>query len=421
MEKNTKTPVLTQSLAASGVETVSAESLTFFTLAGAADSGEAAGSIVYGKLAKSPVLNLLGDTIGEFNPASNFATSIVFTTDVMDADEEVGFVYRENLDDRLSDTVARLANAPNGAWACHYQTGLIVLKKASSSTSQTITSYKVLSSNATANTNVTGFGGAAVTLGQKTSANSIPVVLPSDAPAAAGSTSSGDNTYLSPADFIATYASGTTLTLTGIPFTPTNAQFASVKKVTVGTTAVTYTPDVNIMSYDSLTGVLTVAGATFAANDTFVVTIMAGPPKRTDQLNDAMVINPIRDVSDNHRALLMEDIANIPNGTPWVGYVDVSGLETVYFDFNALSGTDSKTLTIGASARDDGTVDSSCTYGDISEHGVKPTTQAAAAASYTTALGAFIPCKGMKFLRFTITTAGGAGDGAASMLVRGAY
>lgn len=117
-----------------------------------------------------------------------------------------------------------------------------------------------------------------VTLGQATSANSIPVVLPSDAAANSGSASSGDNTYMSPFDFTVAYASATTLTITPpATFTPSINEYVSVKIQDTSGVSKTYTPDVNAFSLSGAT--LTVAGATFTATDVFIVTVL-GPGKK---------------------------------------------------------------------------------------------------------------------------------------------
>lgn len=318
--QDAKSPTLARLINSASVETVLAEALGFVTSAGVADAGEAAGTVVYAKLAKAPVLNLLGDTVGEYNPDSNFATSIVFTTGVLDSTKEIGFVDSGDLDKRLELTAAIVAAADDGAWACNYLTGLMVIKKKSAATSQTITSYKIIEESSSA-MNIAQFGGGAVTLGQKTSAASIPVVLPSDAAANSGSASSGDATYMSPSDFTAVYASGTTLTLTGLSFIPTTGQFMSVKRQDTTGVSVTYTPDVKAFSYNSTTGVLTVTGAAFTATDVFVVTVI-GPTKTLDTSTDAKRTSPIRDLSDQYVVEEVVNTTNVATGTYYYGVMD---------------------------------------------------------------------------------------------------
>lgn len=175
----------------------------------------------------------------------------------------------------------------------------------------------------TANVNLNQVGGTAITLGQKTMAASIPVVLPSDAAANSGSASSGDATYMSPSDFTAVYASGTTLTLTGLPFAPTTGQFMSVKRQDTTGMSVTYTPDVKAFSYNSTTGVLTVTGAAFTATDVFVVTVI-GPTKSLDTSTDAKRVSQIRDLSDQYVAEDLIDTTNVAAATNY--YPSSSGV-----------------------------------------------------------------------------------------------
>ena len=172
----------------------------------------------------------------------------------------------------------------NGDYWVNYLTGKIHCKKGDSGTSLTV-GYSVFAAltnievdTVTVSENLATVGGAAITLGQKTSANSLPVVLPSDAAANSGSASSGDNTYMSPFDFTVAYASATTLTITPpATFTPGIAEYVSVKIQDTSGVSKTYTPDVYAFSLSGAT--LTVANATFTATDTFIVTVL-GPGKK---------------------------------------------------------------------------------------------------------------------------------------------
>lgn len=136
-----KSPTMVETLASYNILSVASESLTFYTQAGAVDSGEAIGTIVIGKLAKAPILNLFGDRLGEFS-GSAISTSISFTTGVLDSTLECGFIHSGSLNERITQTVAMLATKTNGSWACDYLTGLIIVKKKTTGTSQTI-NYKV--------------------------------------------------------------------------------------------------------------------------------------------------------------------------------------------------------------------------------------------------------------------------------------
>lgn len=126
-------------LKASEIEDVSSETVSFIKMDGTADAGEAAGTIVYAQLDKSPVLNKLGDRVGRFD-GTDLDSSISFADGVILAAGEKGFVTFGSGDERLTKTAAKLTT--NGDWALDYQTGIIVLKKASTATSLSV-SYKI--------------------------------------------------------------------------------------------------------------------------------------------------------------------------------------------------------------------------------------------------------------------------------------
>lgn len=170
-------------------------------------------------------------------------------------------------------------------------------------------------------------GGSNVTcsiqIGKSDLSESSAIIPSGGSSVAAGSASSGDATYMSPSDFTAVYASGTTLTLTGLPFAPTTGQFMSVKRQDTTGMSVTYTPDVKAFSYNSTTGVLTVTGAAFTATDVFVVTVI-GPTKSLDTSTDAKRVSQIRDLSDQYVAEDLIDTTNVAAATNY--YPSSSGV-----------------------------------------------------------------------------------------------
>lgn len=147
--KSTRTPIRTD--IGKSIENVSSETLSFYKIdTGLADAGEAAGTVVAGVLAKSPILTKLGDREGTYDPADKFATSIAFTTGVMDSTKEIGFIFDADGNQRILQTKALLdAQTGNGWWACDYFSGLILVKKATTGTSQVITSYKARAGSTT--------------------------------------------------------------------------------------------------------------------------------------------------------------------------------------------------------------------------------------------------------------------------------
>lgn len=123
----------------SQVGTTSAETVSFFVLStGVASSGEAAGTVVVGQLSKAPVLNKLGDRIGS-NDATLFDTSVTFSDGVMVAAQEKTFLMNGLADERITKTAERLTT--NGDWALDYESGLLLVKKATTADSVSVT-YK---------------------------------------------------------------------------------------------------------------------------------------------------------------------------------------------------------------------------------------------------------------------------------------
>lgn len=128
---------------ASTVATVSSETVSFVKQDGTADAGEAAGTVVYGKFLNDKILNLLGDEIGE-KSGMGIATSIVFTTGAMDSTLEVAWDYSKNSKNaQILNMISVVGAASQGSWSCHYPSGLLVVNKKTTGTSQAITSYKV--------------------------------------------------------------------------------------------------------------------------------------------------------------------------------------------------------------------------------------------------------------------------------------
>jgi len=135
-----KTPTVVATMSATEITTVSSSTITFYLEDGTADAGSAAGTIVIGRLGQAPILNQFGDRIGEYS-GSSLSTSIVFTNGAMLNNQEKGFVYDADANQRITKTAAKLT--VNGDWACDYLTGLFIIKKATTGTTQAITSYLV--------------------------------------------------------------------------------------------------------------------------------------------------------------------------------------------------------------------------------------------------------------------------------------
>lgn len=166
-----------------------------------------------------------------------------------------------------------------------------------------------------------------------------------------GGVGGGNNIWSNPQDFTAAYASATTLTLTSIPFVPTNAQFVSVKVQPASGVAVTYTPDSNAFSYNASTGVLTVAGAAFVNTDTYVVTLL-GPKKAPfDSATASDKASLIRDVSDQYVAETLIDSTNVAAATNY--YPSASGVSMDGFSSISIQGMTSGGVTTTIEATND--------------------------------------------------------------------
>lgn len=134
---------LLDNIISSNITPISSEVLSFVTQAGAADAGEAINTVVFAALANNKVCDLLGVVLGE-KSGTGVASSIVFTTGVMDSTLEMAWNYSGNtFNAQKAAMIAAVGGGTTGAWACHYPSGLLVIKKKTNGTSQTITSYKV--------------------------------------------------------------------------------------------------------------------------------------------------------------------------------------------------------------------------------------------------------------------------------------
>jgi len=135
---------------------VSAETvqLEYFTAGGTktTDAGEAAGTVVVGKLANDRVLSSLGDKIGHKSDTSLSFTSTALTTLV-----EFPYLTAEKYDEmRLKDKAEAITKGfSNGQYCIDHVKGVVYGKKASTATTLTSTAYKIQKTSVSA-TLVTG-------------------------------------------------------------------------------------------------------------------------------------------------------------------------------------------------------------------------------------------------------------------------
>lgn len=211
-------------------------------------------------------------------------------------------------------------------------------------------------------------------------------------------------------DGTATYASGTTLTIAGTPFTLADEDLVYIREVDA--TANTSTLWVNGQSgvqFEISSGTLTkTGGADFSANGVYELGYN-GQDKGYDASNAANRNEIINRDTDKDTADTLLSLTNITANTTAYGYIDVENYKYLIIQ-NETSGTtptDVLTLTLEATAQNDGTAAASCTYQDV-------TTALTGAASYVDTDCMWIidtPVK-YKYLRVKYNTSDTGGDDA---------
>jgi hypothetical protein len=176
--------------------------------------------------------------------------------------------------------------------------------------------------------NVIKVGGTAITLGQKASAASLPVVLPSDA-AAAGSSSTLIADLVSPADGTVAYTSNVTVTCAGFPVTVDSANCTVVYIMYKPTGGTWQTPLVNGaggVSLSAAANVITVAGAAtpFAAGDTYVVGIQY-QKKGYDPTTGAIIVSENSPINQQAPEDSLVDTTNVAAATNY--YPSADGMQ----------------------------------------------------------------------------------------------
>lgn len=187
-------------------------SLYYYTAPGVltADAGQAAGTVVVAQLAYNNIKNSLGSMQGSVTD-----TSLTFTSSDLTSEVHVNLEEMEEGDFKSGQARAiAITNAfSNGQYCVDYSKGLIYGVKASTGTSLTAAAYKVKSGSSSSSSggtsNITQWGSTTTSLGQKTMAASVPVVLPSDQfPTAAPSDALSNPTVMSFGSYMSAWANG---------------------------------------------------------------------------------------------------------------------------------------------------------------------------------------------------------------------
>lgn len=209
------------------------------------------------------------------------------------------------------------------------------------------------------------------------------------------------------ADGTSAYASATTLTVTGLPFTFTQYDIESIEQIPTSGTSTLYSDKADF----SVSGTtITVTGAAFAATDEFIVKLVDGN-KAYDSANDSNRVEIINRKGDDMPMQTLADVTNETNGTN-ERYISLStGYDGLIIAFEKTGGADSVTLTVEGAVQDEGVAAASLATQDITQYGLGIATAASTAASYTADATLFL-LEGQTYNQVKVKTvsAGGAND-----------
>lgn len=228
------------------------------------DAGQAAGTAVVGQLTYDNIKNVSGAYQASKNDTSLAFTCTAMTSEVAWKPEWAG-MDASTEKDKLNGIVADFTN---GQYTIDYSTGAIYGKKATTASTMTSVSYKIKQNRAGDTAGGGGGGGSASGGGL-----AIYYAKPSNG------------------DAVSAYASGTTLTVTGLSFTFTALDIVSIDQYTSANVYVgTYTGKTHTITVSGTT--ITVASASFSSGDLFIVTL-SGPDKAYDKTNNTGVTSLI--------------------------------------------------------------------------------------------------------------------------------
>ena len=213
----------------------------------------------------------------------------------------------------------------------------------------------------------------------------------------------------SPRNFTATYASGTTLTLTGLPSVP--ALWLGVWELPTSGLPKFWPARDNAFSFVSATGVLTVAGASFAAASTFVV--MYGDKIASyDQVLDVLqtVEMAARQLDWVDSQTLLSAVAINNNDTGWVV---IKGQTRIRLYYMWVSGTGDAIHSLTINMYDNPTDAGTDEYLEKADN---LGTQVNGAAQ-TVKMSEFIDVSGCNRVKFKVDESGGTGKGTITLAV----
>jgi len=343
------------------------------------DAGQAAGTLVIGKLAFTGVLDSLGAMIG-----NNADTSLTFTTGtVLTTIKPFRADLAEAPDKATLEQVATAVTSgfTSGQYCVDHRNGIIYGIKATTGASDTV-AYKVSTQTTGGGSVITDkidlikVGGTTYSLGTGVMAASMPVTLATDDTqfGAVGSASDvdgnihaqlryiGENAggaipyanFKSPDDFTATYTSNVTITLSGTPFTVESAHVAYIKYIPSGGNGaeilvngqkgVTITISSNVITVDG-------AGTPFASGDAYEVGIN-GQEKAFDASTNSTMVSSLNNVwnqyTDSETLVTAQDLTAAY--ADFGAEIDVRGYNTLGV-FVVSDVNDSENVTLKALAK----------------------------------------------------------------------
>jgi len=357
---------------ASEVKTASAETVQLYYYNNgvqAADAGQAAGTLVVGKLSYDNVLSKLGDVIGGYlNSSLSFANANTF-------DAEVSFPFwAAELKDGDSglNKLEKIAEVltTNGQYCVDYSTGTIYGKKKNTGTTVAAT-YKYPSSVAVISGGDIQIGavelkdGSTDNRGEISSSGNLSTLSKGTYNATEPTLSDGDESslqlnesgelkvtggagassvsaeYISPSDFTATYTSASTITLSGVPVTITDSsQIAYIKQVKTDNTSNTFVNGANDITLSYSANVITVyekgvAITSLASGDVYEIGVN-GTKKAYDLSIDADKIINLTPESSKYVQDSLVDTTNVAAATNY--YPSSTGMSMDGYKDFSLSG-----------------------------------------------------------------------------------
>lgn len=228
-------------------------------------------------------------------------------------------------------------------------------------------------------------------------------------------------------DGVVAYASATTLTVTGTPFTINSEDIVYIREVdATGNTCNLWVNGTSSVHIEISGTTLTRSGGSdFSADGVYEVGYN-GQDKAYDSAATAFKQFETSPVSSHHVEETLADVTNETSGTNYY-YVDMDGYKNlgIQIDTSGAAPTDTLTITFEGSLQDDGTAPASCFYTDITAMFYDGATNALGTASWVDVdVAAWLTeavAGTFKYIRVKTVTAGGNNDADYVIYAKRAY